>query len=149
MGKTVLVVEDNHDDQLFVLANLKKREHYTVTCVSDGAAALKYLEGNPQPAVIILDLSLPKISGLDVLLQIRALEKTRFIPVVVLSSSKEMVDIHRAYALGCNSYLYKPIVYEDFRALINQVADYWCLGNISFYEDGSLTEARQEEGKWP
>lgn len=137
MAKVVLIVEDNHDDQLFLLANLKKRDSYTVTCVSDGAAALKYLEGNPQPVVIILDLSLPKISGHDVLTQIRSSDKTKHIPVVVLSSSKEMVDVHRAYTLGCNSYLYKPIVYEEYRALISQVADYWCLGNIPFYEDGS------------
>ena len=144
MEKIILLVEDNYDDQLFILENLKQQGLHFMNCVADGAAALQFLEQNPAPSVILLDLSLPKISGLDVLQKIRSNEKTKYIPVVVLSSSKEDTDIKRAYELGCNSYLYKPIVYEKLRDLIGLIAAYWCAQNIS-YENGAASEMTQEE----
>lgn len=135
MSKLILVVEDNGDDQLFILANLKRPEHYSVVCVPDGASARQLLEdpSQPLPEVVILDLSLPKVSGLDLLRSIRANTRTKFLPVVILSSSKETEDIQGAFELGCNSYLHKPIAYEEFRETINQISDYWCLRNISPY----------------
>ncbi len=133
MTKLILVVEDNRDDQLFILGNLKKSENYTVICTPDGEAAKQFLEKQTHdlPSLIILDLSLPKVSGLDFLRALRANERTKYVPVVVLSSSKEHVDIQRAFAFGCNSYLYKPIVYEEFRDLMLQISDYWCMRNVS------------------
>jgi CheY-like chemotaxis protein len=133
MAKLILVVEDNRDDQLFILSNLKKSTNYKVICTPDGSTAKLFLENQNQdlPSLIILDLSLPKVSGLDFLQALRANERTKFIPVVVLSSSKEHLDIQRAFTYGCNSYLYKPIVYEEFRDLMLQISDYWCLRNVS------------------
>lgn len=134
-GPTILLVEDNPDDE--ELARLVFQEHgrsHTLAVARDGAEALDYFfgsgafaQGQPdaRPAVVLLDLKLPKVGGLEVLRRLRAEARTRPIPVVVLSTSLEEADLAQAYALGANSYLRKPVDFDQFRALLRQTADYW------------------------
>lgn len=135
----ILLVEDNPDDVEMTLRALR-RIHVVnpVHVVADGAEALDFLfaEGAyaardevPQPKVIFLDLKLPKVGGLDVLKRIKADPRTRKIPVVVLTSSREEPDVHTSYELGANSYVVKPVEFDSFVEAVAQVGLYWMLIN--------------------
>jgi len=137
--KTILLVEDNPDDVELMLKALRKN-HITneITVVSDGAEALDFLlvAGNRSendqsglPAVVLLDLKLPKIDGLEVLRRLRANERTRFLPVVILTSSNEEQDIVNGYSLGVNSYVRKPIDFTRFAEAVSHLGLYWLLLN--------------------
>lgn len=138
-NKTILLVEDNADDEALTLRALKKNNILnTVVVARDGAEALAYLfgadnagDGEPTalPEVVLLDLNLPKISGHEVLQQIRGQERTRFLPVVVLTTSNEDEDKVKSYQLGANSYVRKPVAFEQFTEAIRQLGMYWLLLN--------------------
>ena len=127
----ILLVEDNLDDEALVVRSLKKSGILNeVVVVRDGAEALdfvfcqgQYADRDPQlrPAVILLDLRLPKIDGMEVLQRIRADRKTRRLPVVVLTSSDEQNDIAKSYDLGVNSYVRKPIEFNEFSGAVRQL----------------------------
>ena len=137
--KTILLVEDNPDDEALTLRALKKNNILNpVTIVRDGAEALDYLfcqgayagrDASLQPAVILLDLKLPKIDGLEVLKRLRADARTRLLPVVILTSSKEEQDLASGYSLGANSYIRKPVDFTQFMEAIRQVGLYWLMMN--------------------
>ena len=134
-NKLLLLVEDNPDDVELTLRALKKsRIASEVVVARDGVEALAYLfatgpyaDRNPDadPALVLLDLKLPKIDGLEVLRQMRAADRTAFVPVVVLTLSNEEQDIREAYRLGANSYLRKPVDFDRFNELLQQVGRYW------------------------
>ncbi len=135
----ILLVEDNPADVELTLRALKKH-HLTnqVQVVSDGAQALDYLFGTGafagqkhpvQPKVVFLDLKLPKIDGREVLRRLKADERTRMIPVVVLTSSKEECDIVESYKLGVNSYVVKPLDFDKFVDAVSELGLYWVLLN--------------------
>lgn len=133
-AKKILLVEDNPDDEELTIMALKKNNILNqVEVARDGAEALDYLFAEPASshslAVILLDLKLPKVSGLEVLQRIRVGEATKFIPVVILTSSKEEEDIIRSYELGANSYLRKPVDFENFLEAVGQLGLYWLLLN--------------------
>lgn len=138
-AKAILLVEDNPDDEELTLLALKKNNILNrVEIVRDGAEALDFLfeQGHftgknfaQDLAVILLDLKLPKVSGLEVLQRIRSDPRTKLIPVVVLTSSKEEEDILRSYSLGANSYLRKPVDFERFLECVGQLGLYWLLLN--------------------
>ena len=137
--KTILLVEDNPDDEALTLRALMKNNILNpVTIVRDGAEALDYLfcqgayagrDANQQPAVILLDLKLPKIDGLEVLSRVRADARTRLLPVVILTSSKEEQDLVTGYQLGANSYIRKPVDFTQFMEAIRQIGLYWLIMN--------------------
>lgn len=138
-NKVVLLVEDNPDDEeLTRLAFDNSRLLNELVVVRDGAEALEYLfatgrysERNAErvPQVILLDLKLPKVSGLDVLRRIREDDRTQMIPVVVLTSSKEEEDIVRSYKLGANAYVRKPVDFNEFSEAATQLGVFWLLLN--------------------
>lgn len=134
-GKTILLVEDSPDDEeLTLLAFEQNGITDAVQVARDGAEALELLfgpdgHGGIRPAVVLLDLKLPKVDGLEVLRRIRADERTRSLPVVVLTSSREEQDLHRSYSLGCNSYVRKPVDFAEFLETIRQLSLYWLLLN--------------------
>ena len=132
----VLVVEDNPDDVELTLRALK-RMHLTnpVRVARDGVEALEILLGDgtsrpPLPRVVLLDLKLPRVGGLEVLARLREEERTRTLPVVVLISSREEPDVRKAYALGVNSYVVKPVEFEKFVDAVGKVGQYWLLLNL-------------------
>lgn len=136
--KMILLVEDNPNDEALTLRAFKKNNILNDIFVTrDGAEALDYLfcrgdytDRDPiLPQMVLLDLKLPKIDGLEVLRQIRANEKTKLIPVVILTSSKEEQDLLDGYKLGANSYVRKPVTFEDFSEAINQLGLYWLILN--------------------
>ncbi|MCW3988249.1 MAG: response regulator [Candidatus Bathyarchaeota archaeon] len=142
MGKkTILLVEDNPDDQDLTLRALKKNQIMNeVIVVSDGAEALDYLfcsgkyadrEIEEFPEVILLDLKLPKINGLEVLKRIRADKRTKLLPVVILTSSTEESDLVESYKLGANSYIKKPVDFIQFSEAVRQLGLYWLVLNES------------------
>lgn len=142
MGKkTILLVEDNPDDQDLTLRALKKNQIMNeVIVVSDGAEALDYLfcsgkyadrEIEELPEVILLDLKLPKINGLEVLKRIRADKRTKLLPVVILTSSTEESDLVESYKLGVNSYINKPVDFIQFSEAVRQLGLYWLVLNES------------------
>jgi two-component system response regulator len=132
--KTILLVEDNPDDELLTLRALRKNKILNeVTVVRDGAEALDYLFGvgeyagrdtREMPQVVLLDLKLPKLDGLEVLRRLRAEELTRRLPVVVLTSSDEEQDILASYDLGANSYVRKPVEFHQFIDALGQLGLY-------------------------
>ena len=137
--KAILLVEDNPDDVEFTMRTLG-RYHVTnrVDVARDGAEAIDYLfatgthagrDTSVPPAVVLLDLQLPKIDGLEVLKRIRADERTKLVPVVILTSSEEDEDLVNGYKLGCNSYVRKPVEFEDFCEAVRQLGLYWLLLN--------------------
>jgi two-component system, response regulator len=139
VNKTILLVEDNPDDVELTLQALKKKNiKNEVTVMYDGAEALDFLFGNGKytgrdltnlPTLILLDLKLPKIDGLEVLREIRVNELTKHIPVVILTSSKEEQDIINGYSLGVNSYVRKPVDFNQFVEAVNHLGMYWLLIN--------------------
>lgn len=139
--KTILLVEDNPDDELLTLRALKKNDiRNEVVVVRDGAEALDYLFGtgsyagrdmSVMPAVILLDLKLPKIDGLEVLRRLRSNDQTQLLPVVILTSSKEEQDLLTSYKLGANSYIRKPVDFTAFIEAIRELGLYWLVLNES------------------
>ena len=138
-GKTILLVEDNSDDEALTLRAFKRCNlANNITVARDGREALDYLFALDQyagrnvadlPAVIMLDLKLPKIDGLEVLRRLRADERTRLAPVVILTSSREEHDMIEGYRLGANSYIRKPVDFVQFTEAVKQLGLYWLLLN--------------------
>jgi two-component system, response regulator len=139
MNKTILLVEDNPDDEELTLRALKQHKILNEVVVArDGAEALDYLLGQgahgdngpaPLPELILLDLKLPKLNGLEVLQRLRAEPRTRLVPVVVLTSSSEEEDIVSSYERGANSYVRKPVSFSQFTEAVRQLGVYWLLLN--------------------
>ncbi|MBD2175772.1 response regulator [Pseudanabaena sp. FACHB-1998] len=129
----IILVEDNPDDERLTLRALRKAKVANEILVArNGEEALTMVfNANPLPSVILLDLKLPKISGLEVLRQIRANERTRLLPIVVLTSSSEDRDIIESYNLGANSYVRKPVEFSLFTEAVSQLGLYWALINES------------------
>ncbi|MDO8413760.1 MAG: response regulator [Gallionellaceae bacterium] len=131
MKKTILLVEDNPDDveltlEAFSEINLLNK----IIVAHDGAEALELLLSTAAlPQLILLDLKLPKVDGLEVLRQVRATPRTRRLPVVILTSSKEESDLVRSYDLGVNSYVRKPVDFNQFAQAVSQLGLYWLLLN--------------------
>jgi CheY-like chemotaxis protein len=137
--KIILLVEDNADDVLLTERALKKSHILNQLAVAtDGEEALDYLFGtgkwvgrdmNMMPEVVLLDINLPKIDGLEVLRRMRADKRTKLLPVVILTSSKEQRDLIDGYALGANSYIRKPVNFKQFTEAISQLGLYWLVLN--------------------
>jgi CheY-like chemotaxis protein len=145
MDRKILLVEDNPDDEFLALRALRQNKVANEVVVAhDGVEALDYLFGEGSqagkeplvPEVILLDLKLPKIDGLEVLHRIRADERTRRIPTVILTTSGERVDIEASYDGGCNSYIRKPVDFEQFIDAVRQLGLYWLLLNKTSHSDG-------------
>jgi two-component system, response regulator len=134
-GDVILLVEDNPDDVLFTLRAFKKNNMSNeIVVATDGAAAIDLLLPSDQtpplrPSLVLLDVKLPKIDGLEVLRRIRADPRTQPLPVVVLTTSSEERDIVESYRLGANSYVRKPVVFNDFLQATNVLGLYWLLIN--------------------
>jgi len=140
-NKVILLVEDNPDDAELTLRALKKNNILNqVVLAHDGVEAIDYLFGtgtyagrdtSALPSVVLLDLKLPRIDGLEVLKQIRAGELTRYLSVVILTSSKEEQDLINGYQLGANSYIRKPVDFNQFMEAVRQLGLYWLVLNES------------------
>ena len=137
----ILLVEDSREDAEITLRAFKKQNLFNkIQVVEDGEQALEYIFGtgaynerniNCRPKVILLDLKLPKMGGLEVLRKIRADDQTKLIPVVVLTSSQEEKDIMESYKLGVNSYITKPVDFNKFMGTVSELGLYWLLLNKS------------------
>lgn len=135
----ILLVEDNMDDALLTIRALKKKNlSNNIHHLKDGAEALEYifgqLDADPnavlgKPKVILLDLKMPRVNGLEVLERIKSDERTKTIPVVVLTSSNQDPDIEKCYALGANSYIVKPVGFDNFMSTVSELGMYWMLLN--------------------
>jgi two-component system response regulator len=130
----LLLVEDNPKDEALTLRALKKHNIEAVVVARDGAEALDYLfargayaarDPAAMPMLVLLDLKLPKLGGLEVLKQLRAEASTKLVPVVILTSSMEESDLVESYSVGANSYLRKPVDFTEFADAVRQLADYW------------------------
>ncbi|MBF0544103.1 MAG: response regulator [Candidatus Riflebacteria bacterium] len=137
----ILLVEDNPDDEMLTLRAFKKKKiDYEIVVARDGAEALDFLFGKGSyasrdmslmPAIILLDLKLPKVDGLEVLRNLRANEKTKLLPVIVLTTSSEQQDIVESYNLGGNSFIRKPVDFDKFISAVEQIGLYWLFLNES------------------
>lgn len=137
----ILLVEDDSDDEALTLRALRRNNLvYDVIVMRDGAEALEYLFGegrhagrdtHDQPALVLLDLKLQKIQGLEVLRRLRADQRTRFLPITVLSTSSEEHDIVTSYRLGANSYVRKPVDFTEFMDAVRQLVLYWLALNVA------------------
>ncbi len=135
----ILLVEDNPDDAALAIRALKKQNLANkLVHLKNGAEALEFLfgtNGNPRdvskngPRVILLDLKMPKVNGMEVLERVKNDERTKWIPVVVLTSSAEDPDIKKCYQLGANSYIVKPVEFENFAKAVSELGMYWLLLN--------------------
>ena len=140
--RNMLLVEDNPDDEELTLRAFRKSQPtQTIAVVRDGAEALDYLWSTGAyaarlaylpPAVVLLDIKLPKISGLEVLRRLRAAAPTRLLPVVILTSSREEHDLIMSYRLGANSHIVKPVEFDKFTHAVGQLGMYWTVLNESF-----------------
>lgn len=138
-NKLILLVEDNPDDEALALRALARLDIPSEVAVArDGAEALDFLfatgvhdgrDATRLPAVVLLDLKLPKVDGLDVLRRVRAEPRTRFIPVVIMSSSDESRDVTESYRLGASSYIRKPVDFGQFTDTVRHLGSYWLLLN--------------------
>ena len=152
MSKLILLVEDNASDEKLTLLALKKSEASNeVFVVRDGAEALDFLFGTRDhagrgatnlPALVLLDLKLPKISGVEVLRRIRADARTSALPVVILTSSKQDEDVAQGYASGANAYVRKPVAYAEFLAAAKAIGAFW----LSLNEVPRASPAERTEG---
>jgi CheY-like chemotaxis protein len=128
-GKLILLVEDDDSEAMLMQVALRKNGvAVEVTRAQDGAEALDILfsaDENTLPSVVFLDLNLPKVNGLEVLERIRSQERMRILPVVILSGSALESDIRSAYLLGANSYVRKPVSFEEFSGMVKQLTSYW------------------------
>jgi CheY-like chemotaxis protein len=139
LNKIVMLVEDNADDEALTLRALRKNNiQNEVVVAHDGVEALDYLFGTGlyagrdtriRPVVVLMDLKLPKVDGLEVLRRLRADARTQFIPVVVLTSSREEQDLINSYSFGCNSYIRKPVDFVQFVEAVRQLGLYWLVLN--------------------
>jgi two-component system response regulator len=146
--KIILLVEDNPDDEALTLRAFKKNNIVNeVVVVRDGAEALDYLFGkggcadrdvSATPQVILLDLKLPKVDGLEVLQRVRADDRTRLIPVIILTSSKEEQDLVEGYSLGANSYIRKPVDFVQFTEAMRLLGLYWLVLNEAAPRGGNV-----------
>ncbi len=146
--KSILLVEDNPDDVALTLRALKQNNiRNEVVVARDGAEALDYLFGKGtyanrdmtvHPQVILLDLKLPKVDGLEVLRQIRSNPKTKLLPVVILTSSKEEQDLLKGYETGANSYIRKPVNFEQFVEAVRHLGLYWLVLNETPQLSGTI-----------
>jgi two-component system response regulator len=137
--KVILLVEDNADDEVLTLRALKKNNiRNEVIVARDGSEALDYLFGtgihagrdlSVMPQIILLDLKLPKVDGFEVLNRVRASEITKFLPVVILTTSNEDQDRIRGYGLGANSFVRKPVEFDKFIEAVRQLGLYWLILN--------------------
>ncbi|ASC73741.1 Response regulator [Halomicronema hongdechloris C2206] len=129
--RPILLVEDNPDDERLTLRALRQgKVTNPIQVARNGEEALTVLfSADPLPTVVLLDLKLPKIDGLEVLRRIRGHDRTRLLPVVVLTSSSEERDIVESYSLGANSYVRKPVDFDQFTNAISQLGLYWVLIN--------------------
>lgn len=135
----ILLVEDNPNDAELTLRALKQRKLANqVHVCRDGAEAIEFFDGGagPVPKVVLLDLKLPKMDGLEVLRRLKADHRTKAIPIVILTSSREEPDIERAYELGANSYIVKPVQFEAFLDTVAKIGLYWVLTNRVPHEGG-------------
>jgi two-component system response regulator len=140
VGKIILLVEDNPDDEALTMRALKKSNILNdVVVARDGAEALDYLFGTGayagrdtrlQPQIVLLDLKLPKVDGLEVLKRMRADARTRLLPVVILTTSNEERDVISSYQLGANSYIRKPVDFEQFMDAVRQLGLFWLVLNV-------------------
>lgn len=138
-SNTILLVEDNPDDEALTLRALSKNNvSNDIVVARDGEEALNYLfaEGeyadrdpSQTPALILLDIQLPKIDGFGVLKRVRSSELTRYLPVVILTSSAEQEDVLLGYGLGANSYIRKPVDFDEFIETVGQLGPYWLILN--------------------
>lgn len=135
--RPILLIEDNPDDEALALRVFNRSEiPNPVVVLRDGVEALEYLfgpkaeSGGAKPALVLLDLKLPRLDGLELLRRIRADERTALVPVVVLTSSSEPRDIQESYRLGANSYIRKPVDFERFLEALGRIGGYW----LSFNE---------------
>jgi CheY-like chemotaxis protein len=134
---TILLAEDDQNDVMLIRRAFSKSHVVNpIACVDNGEQAVAYLSGEgeysdrskyPLPFMLLLDLKLPRLSGHEVLKWLRMQNGLRRLPVVVLTSSREPADINRAYELGANSYLVKPVVFEEFTTLLKQLQVYWLM----------------------
>ena len=148
VDKSIFLVEDNPDDVELNLRALRKQNITNqVGVMKDGAEALDYLFGTGNylgrdtsqvPTLILLDLKLPKVGGLEVLKRLRQDPRTRLIPIVVLTSSAEEKDLIESYSLGCNSYVRKPVDFIEFAEAVRQLGLYWLLINESPPKAGAV-----------
>ena len=137
--RTILLVEDNPDDEALTLRALRKNNiGNEIVVARDGVEALDYLFGTgahagrdvtAQPELILLDLKLPKVDGFEVLKKLRDDDRTKLLPVVILTSSKEQQDIANGYDLGANSYVRKPVDFQQFLDAVRQLGLYWLVLN--------------------
>ena len=136
--RPILLVEDSQDDIELITAALEQQNlRNPIEVVRDGEQALDYLhrrgshEGrrSPTPSLVLLDLKLPKVDGLEVLADMRADERLKHIPVVVLTSSREDRDLMRSYALGTNAYVVKPVRFGDFMTAVKEIGLFWAVLN--------------------
>lgn len=132
--KVVLLVEDNADDVDLTIYALKKNDiPHQLIVVNDGVEAFEYLFNDKEaelPHIVLLDLKLPRVNGLEVLKRLRQEKTTRFLPVVILTSSREERDVVNSYNLGANAYVRKPVDFENFLLVIRQVLSFWLTVNI-------------------
>ncbi|TFH65227.1 MAG: response regulator [Candidatus Zixiibacteriota bacterium] len=147
-GKTILLVEDNPDDVALALRAFKQHDVQSEIVVArDGLEALDYLFGRgshawrdigSMPQLILLDLKLPRIDGMEVLRRVRAEKRTCLLPVVILTTSREEQDLIDGYTLGANSYICKPVDFEQFVETVRQLNLYWLVLNETPSQKGEL-----------
>lgn len=129
--RPILLAEDNPNDVELTLSALHSLHLANeIVVVNDGSQVLEYLaKPNPVPAVILVDLKMPKVDGLEVLRQVRATPATRTVPVVILTSSREESDLIKGYELGANAYVVKPVDFDEFISAVSQLGIFWALVN--------------------